>query len=128
MEGSKAALEFVAVGGKLTTPLCLLVNGGGNCHRLGECQAELQTRGRYFCPCTYRDVILFSQSSTACFYSIHREGGKLLIRIRPDWYRYIYNNQLIMKDWIKYQIILYLQERNPNVPAIPLKIEPQREE
>lgn len=75
-----------------------------------------------------QDVILFSQNSTVCFYSIHRESGKLLIRIRPDWYQYIYNNQLIMKDWIKYQIILYLQEKNPNVPAIPLKIEPQRED
>ena len=31
----KAVLEFVAVGGKPTTPLCPVVNGGGNCRSIG---------------------------------------------------------------------------------------------
>lgn len=75
-----------------------------------------------------KDVIEFSQKSENCFYSIHKEGGQRSIRIRQSWYQYIYDNQLIMKDWIKYHIILYLQGKNPNVPAIPLKIEPQRED
>ena len=33
---SKLVLEFVAVGGEPTTPLCPVVNGGGNCHIFSE--------------------------------------------------------------------------------------------
>ncbi|MBO5373449.1 MAG: HNH endonuclease [Lachnospiraceae bacterium] len=75
-----------------------------------------------------REVIEFSQTNEHCFYSIHKEDGILKICIREKWFWYIYNNQSIMKDWIKYHIVLYLQGKNPNVPAIPLKIEPQRED
>lgn len=32
---SKDVLEFVTVGEEPTTPLCPVVNGGGNCHSIG---------------------------------------------------------------------------------------------
>ena len=37
---SKSVLEFVAVGGELTTPLYTVVNGGGNCHSFGGCSSR----------------------------------------------------------------------------------------
>ncbi len=45
---SKSVLEFVAVGEETTTPLCPIVNGGGNCYSLWECQAGMPTKGKLF--------------------------------------------------------------------------------
>ena len=45
---SKAVLEFVAVGAEPTTPLCPIVNGGGNSYSLWECQAGMPTKGKLF--------------------------------------------------------------------------------
>lgn len=58
--------------------------------------------------------------------------GKILglsseIIIKPDWYEYIYINYEIIKGWIKYNLITYLQRRNPSVPGISLKLAPPEE-
>lgn len=44
------------------------------------------------------------------------------ILIGEAWFEYMRNNQVIIEAWIEYSMIYYLQKKNPNVPAIPLKI------
>lgn len=46
------------------------------------------------------------------------------IEITPEWFDYITKNQAILKGWIRYNMIEYLQRRNPNVPGIINKLEP----
>lgn len=46
------------------------------------------------------------------------------IRIQPEWYNYIIKNQEILRGWIQYNLITYLQRRNPNVPGISSKLDP----
>lgn len=49
------------------------------------------------------------------------------IQINDIWFKYINDNQNIVRGWIKYKTIEFLQSRNPNVPAIIYKLEPQIE-
>lgn len=51
------------------------------------------------------------------------EDGKT-IWIGQPWFEYMSANQVIIEAWIEYSMIYYLQKKNPNVPAIPLKIKP----
>lgn len=56
----------------------------------------------------------------AAFYQFV-EGGKTIL-IGDAWFEYMNSNQVIIEAWIEYSMIYYLQKKNPNVPAIPLKI------
>ena len=49
------------------------------------------------------------------------------IVLNDIWFDYFDKNQLIIKDWVKYQLILYLEKRNPGVPGIADKLEPFKE-
>lgn len=49
------------------------------------------------------------------------------IRIDPDWAAYFRENQEILRGWIQYHMILYLQRRNPSVPGISDKLYPPQE-
>lgn len=51
------------------------------------------------------------------------EGGKTIL-VGKEWFDYLSDNQVIIEAWIEYSMIYYLQKKNPNVPAIPLKIKP----
>ena len=56
------------------------------------------------------------------FYKFIEEGRTILIG--KEWFDYMSTNQVIIEAWIEYSMIYYLQKKNPNVPAIPLKIKP----
>lgn len=45
------------------------------------------------------------------------------IVINEGWDDYLKNNYKIIKAWIYYKLVMFLQKRNPNVPAIALKLE-----
>ncbi len=49
------------------------------------------------------------------------------IRFDKRWMDYISVNQEIIKGWIQYNMILYLQRRNPSVPGIANKVYPPDE-
>lgn len=49
------------------------------------------------------------------------------IYIMPEWYLYIRKNMEIIKGWLEYKMIVYLQKRNPNVPGIADKLYPPQE-
>ena len=54
------------------------------------------------------------------FYKIDDKNKS--ITINQNWFDYIYKNQSIVYGWMSYKLIYFLQNRNPNVPAIPFKL------
>lgn len=46
------------------------------------------------------------------------------INIDNDWFDYIIENSKIIEGWVNYKLIYFLQQKNPNVPAIPFKLKP----
>ena len=50
------------------------------------------------------------------------KGLKSKITIQPEWYDYIIKNAGIIQGWIQYNLVTYLQRRNPSVPGIVNKI------
>ncbi|MEZ7890505.1 MAG: HNH endonuclease domain-containing protein [Candidatus Wallbacteria bacterium] len=65
-------------------------------------------------------ITAFSLNDNYALYKIKNDE----IIINEIWFEYIYHNQAIIEGWLNYKLIYYLQKRNPNVPAIPLKIYP----
>ena len=60
-----------------------------------------------------------SQSFTEnCIYAVHNDH----IEINPNWHSYIKANSGILKAFCYWNLSLYLQNKNPNVPDIPNKL------
>ena len=63
-----------------------------------------------------------SLESENCLYKIVK-GDKDKIILNEGWKDYLQKNYKVIKGWIYYKIVCFLQKRNPNVPAIAFKIE-----
>ncbi len=61
------------------------------------------------------------------YYFTELEGMQTAVRIEPEWISYIQNNQEILRGWLQYHMIMYLQRRNPSVPGIADKLQPPLE-
>ncbi len=46
------------------------------------------------------------------------------LHVNATWYSYLRTNAVVIEGWLSYKMVRYIQDRNPNVPAIPLKIYP----
>ncbi|MCP4216136.1 MAG: HNH endonuclease, partial [bacterium] len=66
-----------------------------------------------------------SRSSTNALYRIDSEAQKVVIN--REWFEYIYGNQIIINGWYYFKLISFLQQRNPNIPSIPFKLDVPRE-
>jgi hypothetical protein len=66
-----------------------------------------------------------SLNSDVCLYKIIKATDDKII-INAGWEQYIKENYKLIKAWIYYKIVCFLQKRNPNVPAIAFKLEPPR--
>lgn len=66
---------------------------------------------------------LIGQLSQNTSYAVYRiiDGSKIVIN--QGWDHYLKNNYRIIKSWIYYKLIMFLQKKNPNVPAIAFKLE-----
>jgi hypothetical protein len=53
-----------------------------------------------------------------CLYALHKD----FIEINPIWIDYLKSNAKILKDYCYWNLALFLQTRNPNVPDIPNKL------
>lgn len=53
-----------------------------------------------------------------CLYALHKD----YIQINPNWLNYLTTNARILKDYCYWNLALFLQTRNPNVPDIPNKL------
>lgn len=58
------------------------------------------------------------------YYFSNAAGMNTTITIQPEWEHYIHKNQEIIKGWLQYNMIMYLQRRNPSVPGIADKLTP----
>ncbi|MDL2249451.1 HNH endonuclease [Lachnospiraceae bacterium OttesenSCG-928-J05] len=58
------------------------------------------------------------------YYFTTYDGLQTAIKVQPEWLRYIHQNQEILKGWLQYNMIRYLQKRNPSVPGIADKLSP----
>lgn len=52
------------------------------------------------------------------------QGLQTTVRINTEWKNYFIRNQEILRGWIQYNMITYLQKRNPSVPGISDKLYP----
>ena len=57
-----------------------------------------------------------------CLYSIYKEGYSFYININSCWDSYIHSHYNILTDFTYWNLIQFLQVRNPNVPAISNKV------
>ena len=56
--------------------------------------------------------------NNGCIYSLEKD----YININPIWTSYLKSNSKLLKDFCYWNLSLFLQKRNPNVPDIPNKI------
>lgn len=66
-------------------------------------------------------IMELSYSDEKVLYSFSTQRETIIVN--DKWVEYIITNQLIVKGWLNYKLINYLQKKNPNVPAIPFKLE-----
>ena len=70
----------------------------------------------------------YINTQTGMMYSIEHNGSlDSRIVIAPVWMDYLRSNLGILLGWTDYNLILYLQRRNPTVPGISSKIYPPQE-
>ena len=61
-------------------------------------------------------------------YEIYQdESNEKCIRIREKWFNYLKYNGKIIAGWTYYELVCFLQKRNPNVPGIAMKLEAPKE-
>lgn len=72
-------------------------------------------------------IAKINQQRRLMYYFDALNGMKTTIRVADEWYVYIHKNQEIIKGWLQYNMILYLQKRNPSVPGIADKLYPPQE-
>ncbi len=68
-----------------------------------------------------------NQEERLIYYIDALRGLETKIIIQDDWSKYIIKNQEIIKGWLEYNLIRYLQRRNPSVPGISDKLYPPHE-
>jgi hypothetical protein len=49
------------------------------------------------------------------------------INLHPEWIAYIENNYSIVRAWASWEWLKYMQQRNPNIPAVANKLFPPQE-
>jgi len=75
-----------------------------------------------------KNVIERINSDNSLMYSFGIWNGlDTEIIINDDWYNYFIENITIIEGWIEYNMIVYLQKRNPCVPGISNKLYPPTE-
>ncbi len=57
------------------------------------------------------------------YYSAYMQYNTEII-LENDWFKYLSENREILEGWVQYNLIEYLQRRNPTIPGIPNKIAP----
>ena len=70
-----------------------------------------------------KEMVRRSQAfENGCLYSLHKETGDFFIILNLDWDQYLHSHYNILVDFAYWNLTLFLQTRNPNVPAIPNKL------
>ncbi len=62
------------------------------------------------------------RNPAAALYAI--DESKEFLTVSEGWAAFLRENELIVRGWLDYRLIQYLQVRNPSVPAISMKLRP----
>lgn len=57
-----------------------------------------------------------------CLYSLYKENKMFFIMLNEAWSEYLQKHYNILVDFTYWNLVSFLQVRNPNVPAIPSKL------
>ena len=76
---------------------------------------------------TNKRAELINLQKRAMYYYTGISGLQRKIQLVPEWAEYIIENQEILRGWVEYNLIIYLQRRNPSVPGISDKLSPPQE-
>ena len=69
------------------------------------------------------DTIRRSQTfQNGCLYALHKNEADFFIELNPIWNNYLHAHYNILVDFAFWNLTLFLQVRNPNVPNIPNKL------
>ena len=74
-----------------------------------------------------KQAALINKQRRLMYYFDAVSGLQTRIHIDADWAVYLQENQEILRGWVQYNMILYLQRRNPSVPGISDKLYPPQE-
>ncbi|WP_330400217.1 HNH endonuclease domain-containing protein [Pseudobutyrivibrio ruminis] len=76
-----------------------------------------------------KDVLIenINRSNRIMYYFLGINGLSTKIVVKDEWVDYFIKNQEIVKGWLEYNMILYIQKRNPSVPGIADKLYPPQE-
>lgn len=74
-----------------------------------------------------RLIAKINQENRLIYYFEALNGLSTKIIVQSDWAQYIMKNQEIIKGWLEYKMIMYVQKRNPSVPGIADKLYPPYE-
>ena len=74
-----------------------------------------------------RLIAKINQENRLIYYFEALNGLSTKIIVQSDWVQYIIKNQEIIKGWLEYKMIMYIQKRNPSVPGIADKLYPPYE-
>ena len=70
-----------------------------------------------------REMVRRSQTlENGCLYALHKGHGEFYIVLNRAWDSYLHTHYNILVDFAYWNLTLFLQTRNPNVPAIPNKL------
>lgn len=72
-------------------------------------------------------IAKINRETRLIYYFKRLEGLSTEIYVHEDWANYIIKNQEIIKGWLEYNMICYIQKRNPSVPGIADKLYPPQE-
>lgn len=61
-------------------------------------------------------------AENGALYWLYKEGGRLKVRVHPQWVPYLRMNYEILRSFALWSLTNYLQVRNPNVPNISSKL------
>lgn len=70
-------------------------------------------------------IVALSLKSGKCLYKIIK-GDIDKIVLNDGWADYLKDNYKLIKSWIYYKLVCFIQKRNPNVPATAFKLEAPR--
>lgn len=75
----------------------------------------------------YKRINHINEFDGLLYYFDSYDGLNTRINMSNEWLEYLSNNIEIIKGWLKYNMIIYLQKRNPSVPGIADKLYPPME-
>jgi hypothetical protein len=57
-----------------------------------------------------------------CLYALRKEENEMFVELNPRWDNYLHQHYSILIDFAYWNLVLFLQKFNPNVPNIPNKL------